>query len=536
MKSGLGEVFRNRGFRLLWTGEAISLLGDQFYLIALPWLVLKLTGNAFAIGTVLALVAIPRAVFMLVGGALTDRLSPRIIMLCSNLSRMVLVSVLALLTMTGSIELWMLYTLALLFGLADAFFYPAQSAMIPRLLGADRLQTGNALIQGTAQLSVFLGPVLAGLLIALLDGSGAAGASASVGTAAAPALWGIGLAFAIDAASFLASAVTLWMIQLPATPASSTAGVAAPVADAIPTRAATAAEATPTSAATLAATPTADTRPGLFSSIGDGLALVWKDRALRYYFGLIAVVNLFMTGPISVGIPVLADARYAGGAAAFGVILSAFGGGSLTGVIIAGARPRPSARRFPMLMLGLTAGMGIGLALLGVLSSVVPAAIVACLMGLGQGYVVIQFVTWLQLRTEPHMLGRMMSVLLFAVVGLSPLSSTLAGALIQWNASAVLVGAGLLMTAVVALAALSPSVWRLGADTAEGVEGAQSAADEAWAAALRRIALRPVRPPAAARAAATRPAIAAAAPPAGTPAIVTALPRHGVAELPDLAA
>ena len=170
--AGWGEVFRNRNFRLLWAGEGISLLGDQFYLIALPWLVLKLTGNAFAIGTVLALVAIPRAVFMLIGGALTDRLSPRVIMLCSNISRMVLVTALALLTMTGLIELWMLYTFALLFGLADAFFFPAQSAMIPRLLGADRLQTGNALIQGTAQLSVFLGPVLAGTLIALLDGGG----------------------------------------------------------------------------------------------------------------------------------------------------------------------------------------------------------------------------------------------------------------------------------------------------------------------------------------------------------------------------
>jgi MFS family permease len=434
MTKGLGEIFRNRSFRLLWTGEAVSLLGDQFYLIALPWLVLKLTGNAFAIGTVLALVAIPRAVFMLVGGALTDRLSPRTIMLCSNLSRMLLVSVLALLTMTGLIELWMLYTFALLFGLADAFFYPAQSAMIPRLVGADRLQTGNAIIQGTAQLSVFLGPVLAGTLIALLDGS-ATGGSATGG--AAPALWGIGVAFAVDALSFLVSAVTLSMIRLPGA-AGSAAGSPVPAPDAT------------------------TTKTGLFASIGDGLGLVWKDKSLRYYFALIAVVNLFMSGPISVGIPVLADTRYAGGAAAFGVILSAFGGGALLGVIIAGVRRRPSERRFPMIMIGLTGAMGIGLAMLGLLGSVIPVAIVACLMGVGQGYVVIQFITWLQLRTEPRMLGRMMSVLLFAVVGLSPLSSTIAGALIQWNASMVMVGAGLLMTAVVALAALSPSVWRLG--------------------------------------------------------------------------
>lgn len=440
MVKGMGDIFRIRDFRLLWSGEAVSLLGDQFYMIALPWLVLTLTGNAFAIGTVLALVAVPRAVFMLVGGALTDRMSPRTIMLCSNISRLFLVAALAGLTIAGLIELWMLYTFAILFGLADAFFFPAQSAMIPRLLGTDRLQTGNALIQGTAQLSVFLGPVLAGTLIALLDGQGAGAAGAT------PGLLGIGVAFLLDAGSFLVSAVTLGMIRVPGG-----AQAAAPAG----------------AAAAGAASPgAAPAKAGLFSAIGEGLALVWQDKCLRYYFGLIALVNLLMTGPISVGIPVLAETRFDGGAAVYGIILSAFGGGSLVGVVIAGARKRPAARRFPMLMLGLTGSMGIGLALLGVLSSVVPATAVAALMGMGQGYVVIQFITWLQLRTEPHMLGRMMSVLLFAVVGLSPLSSTVAGALIQWSAAWVLIGAGILMVGIVGIAALSPSVWRLGDEEA----------------------------------------------------------------------
>ena len=91
----------------------------------------------------------------------------------------------------------MLYAFALLFGLADAFFFPAQSAMVPKLIGNDRLQTGNAIIQGTAQLSMFVGPALAGALIAVLDGGGSA--------ASVPDMLGIGVAFALDAASFLAS-------------------------------------------------------------------------------------------------------------------------------------------------------------------------------------------------------------------------------------------------------------------------------------------------------------------------------------------
>ena len=71
------NLFRNRNFSFLWIGELISLIGDQFYLIALPWLVLQMTGDALAVGTVLAVAGIPRALFMLVGGALTDRFSAR---------------------------------------------------------------------------------------------------------------------------------------------------------------------------------------------------------------------------------------------------------------------------------------------------------------------------------------------------------------------------------------------------------------------------------------------------------------------------
>lgn len=419
------EILANRNFRLLWIGEGISLLGDQLYLVALPWLVLQLTGNAFAMGTVLALAAIPRALFMLLGGALTDRLSPRLLMLGSNAVRFLLVATLAAVTIGGIVQLWMLYSFALLFGLADAFFFPAQAAIVPRLIGNERLQTGNAIVQGTAQLSMFVGPALAGVLIAVLDGGGATGG--------VPDRLGIGTAFALDAASFVASVTALSLMRVGAKkpPAVGDAGAR-----------------------------------GVMSLIAEGLASVWHDRVLRYYFLLIGAANFLITGPFSVGIPVLADTRYSGGAAAFGVVLSAYGAGSLTGILLAGASRRPPARFFPALLLGLTALMGVCLAVLGALPAITPAAIVAAVMGSAQGYVVIQFVTWLQMRTPAAMLGRTMSLLMFAVVGLVPVSSTIAGALIQVSATAVLVGAGALMVLVVAIGSLSPSVWRLGNESA----------------------------------------------------------------------
>src|SRR5690349_12235851 len=96
----IADLLRIRNFRLLWIGQSTSLLGDQFYLIALPWLVLKLTGDPLTLGTVLALAGIPRALFMLVGGAFTDRFSPRTIMLLSDLLRMVLSMLLAIFVLT----------------------------------------------------------------------------------------------------------------------------------------------------------------------------------------------------------------------------------------------------------------------------------------------------------------------------------------------------------------------------------------------------------------------------------------------------
>jgi len=80
-------------FRLVFTGETISLIGDQFHFIALAWLALQLTGSGVALGTVLMAAAIPRAVFMLLGGAMSDRISPRTLMIVSNALRAVVVAV-----------------------------------------------------------------------------------------------------------------------------------------------------------------------------------------------------------------------------------------------------------------------------------------------------------------------------------------------------------------------------------------------------------------------------------------------------------
>src|SRR6476619_7013320 len=98
-------------FRNLWLGATISLLGDQFYLVALPWLVLQMTGSSLALGTILMTAAIPRAALMLLGGAVTDRLSARRVMITTALTRTVLVGTVVALLWLKIVALWQLYIL-----------------------------------------------------------------------------------------------------------------------------------------------------------------------------------------------------------------------------------------------------------------------------------------------------------------------------------------------------------------------------------------------------------------------------------------
>ena len=147
------SAFRTRDYRLLFSGQAISHFGDQFHMIALPWLVLTLThGDALQLGLVLAVAGVPRALLMLVGGAWADRHSPRAIMLVSDILRFVLTAALATAILTGTAQLWMVYVLAFSFGVVSGFFMPAAESAVPRVLESDQLESGNSMMMGADQL------------------------------------------------------------------------------------------------------------------------------------------------------------------------------------------------------------------------------------------------------------------------------------------------------------------------------------------------------------------------------------------------
>jgi hypothetical protein len=379
-------------FRNLWIGSTLSLLGDQFYIVALPWLVLQLTASSVALGTILMTAAIPRAAFMLVGGAVIDRFSARRVLLLTASIRTVLVGAVAALIWLQRIELWHLYLLTFAFGVADAFSFPAGPALMPTLVKPEQLRPANALLQTSTVMTQMVGPAPAGIAIKL---------------------FGIAAALFFDALSFLLVIAVLFKVPEP------------PKA--------------PAPAAALGAA-----RPNMLHSIAEGLRAVRSDPPLLWLMVIFASLNVCISGPISVGLAAMAKFRF-GSSAAFGTLLSCFFGGTLVGLLLGGfvKRPRKRGLQF-IIMSGLC---GLELIAIGFAGKLLTVATLLAVMGLGAGFVNVQFSAWVQLRVERAVLGRVMSLFMFAAVGLVPISYAIAGFLGRWSLSSIFfVFGGLLAT------------------------------------------------------------------------------------------
>src|SRR4051812_22821689 len=185
------RVFRaltDRPFALLWSGQTISRVGDFVYEVALAWWVLEQTGSALTMGTVLICSFAPMLLFLLVGGVVVDRLPRAQVMLASDLGRGALALIVAALAFGRLLQVWHILIASMLFGLIDAFFQPAYTALVPELAPREHLPSANSLTSISVQLGRVAGPALGAALIAL---GGTAGA------------------FAIDGLSFLVSAACL---------------------------------------------------------------------------------------------------------------------------------------------------------------------------------------------------------------------------------------------------------------------------------------------------------------------------------------
>ena len=412
-----GALWADTNFRWLLTGGFVSLLGDQFTLIALPWLVLKLTGDALTLGTVIAVMSVPRAAFVLVGGAIVDRRSPRRVLLLAKLANAVLLALLSVLVACDALPLPVLYAIAAAIGLATAFSYPASSALLPQAIAPELLRAANGTLMSLCQAAALVGPVLAGLLIGV-SGTSAPGAMHAIHPELADGR-GLTLAFALDALSFVLSAAALVPVRL------------------------------------LARDVPASDAPGVFGAIGQTLRTFWSDRELRTLCGYFAAVSFFVGGPIQVALPVLVDRQLPGGAAALGLLAAGHGVGVLAGMIASGAGARWRLGTLGATMLAVDVVCGLALVGFGHIGSTIQGIALLALLGALGGFVQVAVFSWIQRRIPPAMLGRAMSVFLFIFLGLSPLSSAAAGVALRWLTPSALFAASGLTLIVLALAGLA---------------------------------------------------------------------------------
>lgn len=391
-----------RDFRLLWLGQGVSLFGDQFYLVALPWLTLQLTGSGLALGTVLMLTGGSRAIFQLFGGALSDRVAARVLMIVSNVARALATAAIMTLVITGVVQLWHLYLFSIIFGALDAFFLPAIFSVVPMLIAREILGAGNALLRGTSRFMALIGPAIAGLVVSHQN---------------------LGTAFAVDAATFVFAAFMIGLMNERRRPG----GDQPDSEDA----------------------EGALRSKGLLTSIGEGLRYAWNQPLIRALLFFIAAFEFSFVGPFSVGLAAMAKVRFETGASALGWMLSAFGGGMLAGTILAGSIRVP--RRRGLLIISVSALCGVGLILLGFAANVASASVFLAFIGAGGGVVNILVLGLLQSETDRRLLGRVMGFLLFGSILMETVSYAVAGVVADANLTVLFVIGGAIMLVISAL-------------------------------------------------------------------------------------
>ncbi len=191
------DPLRERPFQLLFLGQALSRLGSSLVPVALAFAAYQVSGSASGVGLVLMASRLPQVAFVLVGGVLADRLPRNALMLASDLVRAAAQTATAILLATGHATIALLVVLQLVHGAALAFFDPAMTGLVPQTVSPPRLQRANALLGLTGSSMAVLGQVLVGVIVAFS---------------------GVSLAFALDAATYLASAASLAFLRVPAPP------------------------------------------------------------------------------------------------------------------------------------------------------------------------------------------------------------------------------------------------------------------------------------------------------------------------------
>jgi MFS family permease len=361
---------KHRNFRLFFTGQLVSVSGTWMQNVALAWFVYELTGSPLAVGVLTFCRFSPQTLFGLFAGVLADRFDNRRLMLATQGASMAVSVALAALALSGAAQVWHVYVLALLAGIAQVFDSPGRHALVFQMVGRAELPNAIALNSSIFNASRIVGPGIAGVLIASV---------------------GVGACFAVNAVSFVAVLGALLLMDTDA----------------------------------LHPVERQEETPTLLQGAREGLAYALGDRRVRLVLLLVLVVGTLGVNN-GVILPVLATELHAG-PEVFGLLSAVFGAGALIGALATASLGRAS---WKVLLAG-TAGFGVAMLAVTPQSTVIACAALLLVAGMCFTLWSANSNSLLQLTAPDYMRGRILSLYLFAFHGLAPAGGLLIGWLIE---------------------------------------------------------------------------------------------------------
>lgn len=367
MRSPIPALLRDEPqFARYFAGQALSMVGDRVTFVAVPFAVLSIPGTGAAdVGLVGAATLVPFLVFALAGGVWADRLPRQRVMLVSDLVRFVTQALVAALLLSGTAQVWHLVGLMAVFGVADAFFAPAATGLMPLIVNQDRLQEANGLRGLLSSTGLVAGPALAGVLIFLV---------------------GPGGAIAFDALSFAVSAAFLARLTPRAAEAAAPEG-------------------------------------GFLAQLREGFAevmsrsWVWSTLAALSVYHVVVLPSVFVLGPV------LAEQEF-GGATSWSAVVAGFGVGSIVGDLLA---MRVRIRRPLVVAAAALAVASCQALIIGVGPSIPVIAALEAVTGVAVALAFTLWETSLQAHVPQASLSRVSSYDYLLTAGLMPLGLAVAG-------------------------------------------------------------------------------------------------------------
>jgi MFS family permease len=360
----VSSIFKNKNFLLLWTATLLSSFGISFFMFSQSWYVVQVLNLEASLGFIYIASSIPRLIFMLISGTVADRYSKTKIMISSVLSRSILLIGLVIWFLLGDVSLWTFVGFAFFFGILDAFFWAAESALLPSLIHKDNLTRGNSIIQMTNQSSFILAPILAGVIIAF--GS-------------------YEIVFGTTAIMLLVASILLALMKIKKN-----------------------------------SSLEENKEQQFWETFREGFSYMKSSKVLLAFILTSVFLNLFLVGPMSMGLPLFVKNILHGDSLDFSFLEASIGVGMLIGTVVVGILNLRKHRGIISLALFIAAGFFFFI--LSFTTELWQSVLALGLFGICLSCANIPIIAVIQTMVEEKMLGRVMGLLSLSSMGLIPVS------------------------------------------------------------------------------------------------------------------